>query len=48
MGPPKDLKIFNLEMFLFKGKTETKNGTEIEENATQRLFHLGTQPVCRN
>jgi hypothetical protein len=30
MGQPTNLKIFNPEMFLSKGRTGTKNGTETE------------------
>jgi hypothetical protein len=38
------LKIFNTEIFLFKGKKETIHGTESEENVTQRLTHLEPSP----
>jgi hypothetical protein len=37
METPTHLKIFNPELFLSKGKTGTKNGTETEEKAIQRL-----------
>jgi hypothetical protein len=36
------------EMFLSKGKTETKNGTETGGKAIQRLPHLGIHPICRH
>jgi hypothetical protein len=42
------LKILNPEMFLSKGKTGTKSGTETEGNAIQRLPHLGILPICRH
>jgi hypothetical protein len=35
MGPPTHLKNFNPELFLPRGKTGTKYGTENEEKATQ-------------
>jgi len=35
--PPTYLKIFNPEMFLYKGKIRIKNGTESEGKAIQRL-----------
>jgi hypothetical protein len=37
MGPPTHLRIFIPEMFLSKGKTRAKNGTETEGKAVQRL-----------
>jgi hypothetical protein len=36
------LKIVNPEMFLSKGKTGTKKGTETEGRDIQSLSHLGT------
>jgi hypothetical protein len=41
MGSSTQLKNFNPEMFLSKGKTGTKNGTENEGKANQRQAHLG-------
>ena len=39
------LKNFNPKMLLHKGETETKNGTETEGKAIQRLPHLGIDPI---
>jgi len=43
-GPPIHLKMFNLEMFLFKGRTGTKNGIETERASRlaphRELSHL--------
>jgi hypothetical protein len=47
MGPSMHLKIFNPEVFLYKGKTGIKNGTETERKAIQILPHLGIHPICR-
>jgi hypothetical protein len=44
MGPLTYLKLFNPEMFLFKGKTGTKIGTETKGKVMQRLPHLGNPP----
>jgi hypothetical protein len=46
MGPSTHLKIFNIEMFLSKGKTGTKYGTETEGKAIQRPPHLWIHPIC--
>jgi hypothetical protein len=35
MGPPTQLKIFNPEMFLTKGKTETKMEQKLKERSTE-------------
>ena len=48
MGLPTHLKVFNAEMFLSKGRTGTKNGTETEGRAIQGLPHLGIHNVCRH
>jgi hypothetical protein len=40
-GATTHLKNFNPEMFLSEGKTGTKNGTETEVYAIQKLPHLG-------
>jgi hypothetical protein len=47
-GPSTHLKIVNPEMFLSKGKTGTKHGTETEGKAIQRLSYLGIHPICRH
>ena len=47
-GPPTHLKIFNPEWFLSKGNAGTKNGSETEEMAIQRLPHLGIHPIFRH
>ena len=44
--PP--IKIFNPEWFLSKGNAGTKNGSETEEMAIQRLPHLGIHPIFRH
>jgi hypothetical protein len=46
-GLPTHLKIFNSELFLFKGTAGTKKGAETEGKAIQRLPHLGTHPIHR-
>jgi hypothetical protein len=45
MGPPTRLKIFNPELFLLKGNTETNSGAETEGKAIQRLPHLWIHPI---
>jgi hypothetical protein len=35
-------------MFLSKGKTGSKSGTETEGKAIQRLPHLGIHSICRH
>jgi hypothetical protein len=38
-------KFFNSEMFLYKGRTGTKNGTETGRGANQELPYLGIHHV---
>ena len=40
-------KIFNPQLFLYKGNTETKNGAATEGKAIQRPHHLGIYLICR-
>jgi hypothetical protein len=42
------LKNINPEIFLSKGEAGTKNGSETEGKAIQRLPHLGIHPICRH
>jgi hypothetical protein len=37
--------VFNPEIFLLKGRTGTKNGSETEGRVVQGLYHLGIYPV---
>ena len=46
LGPPTLLKNFNPELFLSKGSTGTKSGTETEGKVIQRLPHQGINPIC--
>jgi hypothetical protein len=48
MGPLTNLKNFDSELFLSKGNSRSKNGTEIEEKAIQILSHLGINPMSRH
>jgi hypothetical protein len=41
-------KNFNPEMFLSKGKTGTKSGTETEGKAFSDCPHLGIYPICKH
>jgi hypothetical protein len=45
MEPPTHLQIFNSELLLSKGNTETKRGEETEGKAIQRQSHLGMYPI---
>jgi hypothetical protein len=48
MEPSSQFKNFNPEMFLSKGKTGMKIGTNIDGKATQRLPYLGIHPIYRH
>jgi hypothetical protein len=47
MGSPTHLKIFNPQMFLFKGKTGTKMEHRLKERPSQTPHYLGNHPICR-